>query len=165
MVLVVVMLRMETVRMVRGWRKMETMDLNRVLNYWATRLRPFWANSKDVDGKTGVEEGTRQSASAHANEQPERDVIVVVACNQFGYERGAISMSYRPTHASIFSYRQSCKTFPWFAMFACAQVRANPYSYKSWVNAGVCVWTARVGSCTLSSSYIRTITLALFSRA
>ena len=63
-----------------------------VLNYWATRLRPLWADSKDVDDKTGVEEGTRQSASVHANEQ--RDVIVVV-CNRFGHERGAITVSYR----------------------------------------------------------------------
>jgi protein N-terminal amidase len=53
----------------------------RVLNYWATRLRPLWATSKDG------EEGTRQS---DVNEQ--RDVIVVV-CNRFGHERGAISVS------------------------------------------------------------------------
>ena len=59
----------------------------RVLNYWAMRLRPLWAQT-DVEDS----EGTRQSETreiAHANEQ--RDVIVVV-CNRFGHERGATSV-------------------------------------------------------------------------
>ena len=61
----------------------------RVLNYWAMRLRPLWAQT-DVGGS----EGTRQFETremAHANDSEQRDVIVVV-CNRFGHERGATSV-------------------------------------------------------------------------
>lgn len=48
-----------------------------VLNYWAMRLRPLWA--KDTDAGEDAQDD-------------ERDCLVVI-CNRFGHERGALSIS------------------------------------------------------------------------
>lgn len=58
----------------------------RVLNYWATRLRPLWAV---FDAKTDAEEGTRQSeTSGEAMHGSEDQDVIVIVCNRFGNERG-----------------------------------------------------------------------------
>jgi hypothetical protein len=118
----------------------------RVLNYWAMRLRPLWANSKDVDAKTEVDEGMRQS---DVNEQ--RDVIVVV-CNRFGHERGAISVLEVSSHTRVHvhsSFFHIGKTFAGSsAMFSMPPGSGKPRLLHAMGEReeGVCVWTARVGS-------------------
>jgi len=103
----------------------------RVLNYWAMRLRPLWAKA-DVEDS----EGTRQSEAremAPANDPDLRGVIVVV-CNRFGHERG--------------------KTFAGSsAMFSMRPGSGKPrlVNVMGEREEGVCVWTARIGSHTVSS--------------
>ncbi|KAI9568475.1 carbon-nitrogen hydrolase [Boletus coccyginus] len=105
-----------------------------VLNYWAMRLRPLWAKpSKGGNEKPEVPRQSETSTDVAAQANDEREVIVAV-CNRCGNERG--------------------KTFAGSsAMFSMRRGSGKPglLHVMGEQEQGVCVWTTRIGSQTLSS--------------
>lgn len=69
----------------------------RVVNYWAMRLRPLWASDVDESMDTAPSVRRSETSAEMARTNDERELLVVI-CNRFGHERGAIS--YYPIHFS-----------------------------------------------------------------